>query len=486
MFSRKTLGIAGAAILGTLVGTNAAHAVIEVTVTNGVSSTDGQVQYAIETLTTNTAVPSGGKTYYKVEESSTGGELDVTIPLGFATGGAESIIVLYTLGGMVFSEEMTAANIDMTAANGTSKSFSDVRLNGGAKGDSSVEYSITATAAVAETDLLKLSIEEIAVDPAAVGSITMLASYDVSATRSITETVTISDAVTPIKAFKESVVAASSTPVALVEEGFMKFGAPGNASSDGLTATVGSITIGLEADTLAASDSEEITTTNMATELLGTDGVKLNFTGDLGFVDDVFLATGDDCPSTGKVALSEVDDEVRSWKADAADLEDVDGTGAYLCITADGETVISESSYGVTITYGGLPNAAFPPPASTKTVGGIKRDGTTVHIPFLTAHSSYNQRIVILNRNSTAVGYKITFTAEAGVTPTAGDDAEGMLAPNSRTVLSLKNDDVVSFAEGGPPRTAATLEVVSIPGNIGVASVLVNPNGILDTVVYQD
>ena len=485
MLNRKTLRIAGAAILGTLVGTNAAHAVIVVDADG--DATD-QVTYAKETLTTNATVTSGGKTYYTV--TGPGNQLDVRIPLGFATGGAENIVVLYTLGGMVFSEEVTAAHIDMTGPGPgyTTKGFTDVRLNGGAKGDSTVEFSITASAAVGETDMLALTLGSLAVDAAAVGSITMLASYDVSSTRSISETVTISDAVTVKNALKETVTAASSTPVALVEEGFMQFGDPDSTStsSDGLRATVGSITIGFEAGTLAASDSAAITAANMAAQLLGasqsdgSDGATLNFTGDVGFVSDVFLATANDCPISEKVTLYEEDDaKVKSWDGDAADFADVDGTGAYLCITVDGMTVIPTASYDVTIDYAGITNAAFPPADSTKTVGSIKRDGTTVHIPFLT--TTRHHQLIIVNRGE-ATTYELEFRTEDGVTATAGAGASGDL-PTGTTVLSLRDDDVVTLE--GRKRTAATLMVVAPKGMIDVSSLLVNIDGSTDTVLYQ-
>ena len=485
MFSRKTLGIAGAAILGTLVGTNAAHAQIAV---DAMGNVTGQVKYAKETLTVNATTPSGGTTYYNV--SGAGNILDVTIPLGFEATN-QGIIVSYTLGGMVFGTAIASANLVLQDTSSSNAALGTPnKVNGGAAADSSVRFIVSGASAAAD-DTLKLTLTGLAVDSGGTGSITMRAAYTVSG-ETVENTVTISDAVKAVNALKETVTAASSTPVALVDEGFMKFGPPGNASSDGLKAAVGKITIGLEAaDIRVASDGTVLTVDNMVAEMLGgaAGGADLNFTGDLGFVDDVSLYTESSTAScdTSVIRLDmEDDDGVHSWKPDAADLSHVDATGAHLCVTVDGETVIPETSYAVTITYGNLANSAFPPAASTKTVGGIKRDGTTVHIPFLTTHPAYNQRIVILNRNSTEVGYTITFTPEAGVTATAGADAEGMLAPNSRTVLSLRNDEVVSFAEGDTPRTAATIEVVSIPGNIGVSSVLKNPDGNLDTVVYQD
>ena len=480
MFSRKTLGIAGAAILGTLVGTNAAHAEIVVDADGDAAN---QVKYAKETLTTNSTVSSGGKTYYVVK-SGGGDHMNVKIPVGIGKGGTnENLIVLFTLGGMVFTEN-SALSFKLTAAANTTAKGTARKIGGGGEGDSTVEYSVAGTA-VDETDVLRLDIAELAVDPAAIGSITSLASYNVTSTRTLDKTVTISDAVTTVGAIKDSVVAATSTPIALVEEGFKEFG--GGTLSETL-AKVGDITIELEADDIrAASDSELLTTTNMATELLGTEGAKLNFTGEIEFVDNVFLAIAATCAThADNVQLYELDSaDVKIWEGDAAGFDDVDGTGGHLCIMVDGKTVIPMASYAVTITYDPLANAAFPPAASTKTVGVIDRDGTTVHIPYLTTDDRYNQKLVIVNRNASAVEYTLTFTGEEDVTPTAGGDATGMLPPG-RTVLSLRNDDVVSFGEGEKPRTAATLEVVSIERNISVAVVtLTRDNGSVDTVTYK-
>ena len=59
-------------------------------------------------------------------------------------------------------------------------------------------------------------------------------------------------------------------------------------------------------------------------------------------------------------------------------------------------------------------------------VGEILRNGTTVHIPYLTIHPSYNQRIVIVNRGTEAADYMITCSrSEEDVTAVGGGGHDG-------------------------------------------------------------
>ena len=65
--------------------------------------------------------------------------------------------------------------------------------------------------------------------------------------------------------------------------------------------------------------------------------------------------------------------------------------------------------------------AARPNHANLHSLGSITRDGTTVHIPFLTTWADYNQRIVVSNRGANPADYWITFRPEEGVTATANE-----------------------------------------------------------------
>ena len=58
--------------------------------------------------------------------------------------------------------------------------------------------------------------------------------------------------------------------------------------------------------------------------------------------------------------------------------------------------------------------------AGSSAIGhAIMRNGTTVHIPYITQFADYNQRIVIVNRGGEAA-YSMSFMTEDGVTATPG------------------------------------------------------------------
>ena len=112
----------------------------------------------------------------------------------------------------------------------------------------------------------------------------------------------------------------------------------------------------------------------------------------------------------------------------------------------------------------------------------ITRDGTTVHIPFLTTWADYNQRIVVSNRSANEAPYWITFRPEDGVMATPGMYATGTLDGNSTMVLRAM--DVVTLE--GRSRTAATFVAEAQRTQIDVATVIVNMmTGSTDTVNYD-
>ena len=143
--------------------------------------------------------------------------------------------------------------------------------------------------------------------------------------------------------------------------------------------------------------------------------------------------------------------------------------------------------------------------------GEIVRDGTEVRIAYLTtatafggtrtwqdgAIGAYNQRLVIVNHGSSAVGYQLgqfaseTMRGGAAVAITveaqAGASLSGMLAPRSSTVMRVQ--DLIQIMEGGEAvagRTAAVLTLVGAPDDISVATTQVTlPEGQTDTVRYH-
>ena len=141
---------------------------------------------------------------------------------------------------------------------------------------------------------------------------------------------------------------------------------------------------------------------------------------------------------------------------------------------------------------------------SSGTGAEIVRDGTEVRIAYLTtatafggarswqdgAMGAYNQRLVIVNHGSSAVGYVLgQFAPEAMLTVAAqaGADLSGSIAPRSSTVMRVR--DLIQIMEDGEAvagRTAAVLTLVGAPDDISVATTQVTlPEGQTDTVRYH-
>ena len=133
-------------------------------------------------------------------------------------------------------------------------------------------------------------------------------------------------------------------------------------------------------------------------------------------------------------------------------------TAMYLCISVptgdDAVAIPATEPYMVTTEYAGrnTMDAGWPPNDGEHALGSITRDGTTVHIPYLTTWADYNQRIVVSNRGANEADYWITFRPEEGVMATPGMYAMGTLDGNSTIVLRAM--DVVTLE--GRTRTAAT------------------------------
>ncbi len=145
----------------------------------------------------------------------------------------------------------------------------------------------------------------------------------------------------------------------------------------------------------------------------------------------------------------------------------------YLCVTvkADNAERILEGEYVGDVTFGAADLARPIPPMGPEdlVLGEIKHDGTSVHIPYLTSHVGYTQRLVIVNRNKDDVFYKLTLHTEGDGT---ADPAmvEGMAMGDGTTVLKVA--DEVTFTS--PTRGSGTLDIVSTSGMVDVATTMVN------------
>ena len=134
------------------------------------------------------------------------------------------------------------------------------------------------------------------------------------------------------------------------------------------------------------------------------------------------------------------------------------------------------------------PTVVHPPMGMAMAAGSIIRNGTTVHISYLSGSENANQRLVIVNRGGDPARFWINdFQAEGDQTVSHGGDA--MLAQASMSEVPgggrmvVRIQDNLSFSER-PPRAAGTLTVAAPTRHIDVMTVQI-VGGALDTTVYQ-
>ena len=134
------------------------------------------------------------------------------------------------------------------------------------------------------------------------------------------------------------------------------------------------------------------------------------------------------------------------------------------------------------------PDVVKPPAGLPMAAGSIDRNGTTVHISYLSGSEYANQRLVIVNRSRDPARFWINdFQAEGDqMVAHAGAMllAQGTLSevPGGGRVV-VRVQDNLSFS-ARPPRTAGTLTLAALPRYIDVMTVQV-VGGALDTTVYQ-
>ena len=148
------------------------------------------------------------------------------------------------------------------------------------------------------------------------------------------------------------------------------------------------------------------------------------------------------------------------------------GDELYICIEAKADTAIPAASYQVELDFAPPTGTSFadyvsPVEDVIVDVGAIRRDGTTIHIPYVSTHPKFNQRFQIVN-NGAATTYAFTFKTEEGITAAPGDAATGDL-PKGTTHLKLA--DVVTLTGG--TRASATFTAVAMKSNIEMSSLLV-------------
>ena len=450
-----------ATVLGaSLFGANAAKAALNL-------DTDmGAVTYATETLA---ASVTDHADYSVVMGPSD--QLDVRAAIGLGGPSGTFLTVRFDLGGMVFSDIVTGGDLETGAGHG------DASLrSGGQVGNDFVSFIVTRSDNTAAATVMTLSIDQLGVKPGVPGSVTMMVTDSVG--DGAEHAASYTNAVRTMRALQET--AEPMDLEATVDERFKSFGPMGTMG------TLGSFMVGANTELLAADDGVAVVLGEDIIEEALADGSSVTISGDFSFVSAAWLDDDDACDDTveGR-GLVQTEDETVLDELTAVAPPTV---AMYLCISVptgeDAMAIPATDPYMVTTEYAaGTEMAGWPPNAGEHALGSITRDGTTVHIPYLTTWADYNQRIVVSNRGANEADYWITFRPEEGVTATPNDMyAMGTLDGNSTIVLRAM--DVVTLE--GRSRTAATFVAEAKSTQIDVATVIVNMmTGSTDTVNYE-
>jgi hypothetical protein len=509
MLSKKYWRIAGAAMAGTaaMLVTSAAGA-IDLTGKTGVN-------YAEETVVTTGELDVDDVKYYligraDVEESANipPVEKNVLAEAGVALSlQTDRMLVVYTLTGLVFAEDL--ADIDLTVVDRAN--ISAQLISGGKAEDSMALYSVTG-GTFSSDQVLSLATNGFAISGRS-GSISMKATnvnfaelFGVDSPTA-TKTTSFPGAISLKKALKVTTMPSDpmdtrSDRVATVGSEYKMFDHPMPTSADISTIDLGSVLVGYVAnDPLTIDVNEELRRANatsgavsdlnqLVNEPADADENSVTFIGDFSFASDVHIDESDDCdtePTTLTRIIQRDSDEVPMDETTAVALATFATPAKFLCISVDSDgedfdSIPDTAHYMAVTSLSGLSNAVFEPQGETYTLRRIRRDGTTVHIPYITTYSGYNQRIILSNRGSRNVVFRIQFRTEDAVMadPMKTED----MPLNAGQTLTMRSEDMVTLTGGS--RTAATVMIEARPENIDVSSVTVNRESKdTDTVVHH-
>ena len=427
------------------------------------------------------------KTYYDVMSTvpwSVTGEIGVGIPAN------QLIVARYNFANAVFAQELTSSSLKQIG------SSTPALISGGKVGENFAVFALTPTGAVESDVALTLSLGDdniIAVSPDAPVSvsreITLRGFTDVVPPKvaRYTSAIVVADAL--------SVKVDGNSPTATVSTGFLSFADEPSASLGTITAVLNTTDAEgpLEPPVAYLKSLDGYPTTFMELFMAGNvdgGGTQLSFEGDFSFLKGAYLEEITSMcspePSSGNLVSRDEDTMELEDIPDTAipnddpDTDQDDPPFSYrrkLCIylyDAESEEAVQvprTESYMASFDFVAIDrDQVFSPADRTVALGRIKRDGTTVHIPYLTTYEGYNHRITLSNRSGTAADYSFSFRPEGTVTAVPGMYATGTLAARETKVLRAM--DVVTL-EGGS-RTAATVDVVANKTSIDVSSTLVN------------
>ena len=277
--------------------------------------------------------------------------------------------------------------------------------------------------------------------------------------------------------------------------------------------------LGDEEQLLHAATGEQVVTADLITD----GGVNIQVEGDLSIgafhiIGDFINVLGlrsEPCPGADASAenpdrgslMDDADDflvsesgEVSStrsgWSGGLNAHEVLDFRVYSLCVNVDvlgretNSKPIPNAKYVGTVSLTGTATGAEPAEAATGFIGRIRRNGTAVKIPYLTASAKYDQKLIIINRGTTPAFFVLgEFAAEPGTTVELSANAEAarrarldQVPPFGQLVLAVS--DLLKFSGKGK-RASATLGLNAYAGDIQVATVQTNLlDGGTDMVVY--
>ncbi len=167
----------------------------------------------------------------------------------------------------------------------------------------------------------------------------------------------------------------------------------------------------------------------------------------------------------------------------------------YFCVKATGNTEPipevgdpdTKNAYRLTLT----PRLAkaedkpvWPRAIGPAAAGAIDRNGTTVHLTYISTDEVHGQRLVIVNRGADPARFWVgddSFNLEDGVT-LVGNSLQGTVPGGGRRVLRVRDNVTLQGKTSG----AATINIAAPTRDIDVMTVQANPGtGQIDTTVYQ-
>ena len=456
-------------------------------------------RYAEATLKKAGSFPGTGDdastTYYPLTENTdSAGALDLQFDAGLSASDTDTVLLHVTLTGMAFHDAVSAHHTDSPDP---SVAFS--LISGGRKGDTTAILRYTGTGltdnndANDNTDQVTIDIgsgNKLGIDAGHVGGVEVklvnVTLEEILGAGKATTTVTQARAVEGVPMHVREVTPFTAT--ARARHGFKAFDDGGAHRAARAKLVYGPPPGGKPRQ----ADGEEIgsSPTNYHQQAYGPT-TRARLLGDLSFAEKVVLLAAPDsvatlatCPTDPALPTNAdpwpiaEDGMMTEWLpvTKAGDwilfFPDADRS-RFICIEAKADTAIPEVSYRIEIEYAppaGTTSAELVSPIPNEIVelGGLRRDGTTIHIPYVTTHQKYNHRFLIVNNGPEAV-YEFTFTPESGIGAEPGAKASGALAKGT---IHLKASEVVTLTGGS--RTAATFTAATDPDNIEMSSVLVS------------